>query len=78
MDLMEFLKNLFEDKALTFEEFKKSIEGAEDVKLANLKSGAYVSKYKFDNLIAEKDRYKNQLEDRDKQLEELKKLNPNN
>ncbi len=76
MDLMEFFKNLFGDKALTYEEFKNSIDSAEGVKLANLKTGAYVGKDKFDSLLAEKEGYKNQLENRDKQLEELKKLDP--
>lgn len=48
----EFLKKLFGDKAVTFEEFEtayKSQESAKDgVKLVNLAAGGYVDKEKFD------------------------------
>lgn len=44
MDLMEILKALFGDQALTFEQF------AEDVKLGNLAGGQYVEKDKYDDV----------------------------
>lgn len=45
----EYLKKLFEDKALTYDEFKKSYDAQEKdgVKIANLTEGNYVSLEKF-------------------------------
>lgn len=53
---MEFLKALFADKTLTWDEFVKAIEDhnkaakteADKIKIANLASGAYVDRQKFD------------------------------
>ena len=53
---MEFLKALFADKALTWDEFSAAIEDhnktaksdAEKIKVANLAEGGYVDKHKFD------------------------------
>ncbi|HWQ98918.1 MAG TPA: phage scaffolding protein [Clostridia bacterium] len=48
----EFLKKLFGDKAMTFEEFETAYKGQESakdgIKLANLAGGGYVDKEKFD------------------------------
>lgn len=46
---MDFLKDIFGDKPLTFEEFAKALEANKDIKLANLASGQYVDKAKFDS-----------------------------
>lgn len=40
---VEFLKTLFGDKALTFDEFAKAVGDSKDIKLANLADGKYVA-----------------------------------
>ena len=45
---MEELKSLFGDVALTYEEFESKLNGASGIKLANLKSGNYVDRAKFE------------------------------
>lgn len=45
---MEFLKSIFEDKALTYADLEKALKNSKDIKLANLASGKYVDKDKFD------------------------------
>ncbi|MGN1119349.1 MAG: hypothetical protein ACI4Q4_03255 [Oscillospiraceae bacterium] len=47
---MEFLKNIFGDKALTYAELEAALKDSKEVKLANLASGGYVDKGKFDAL----------------------------
>ena len=49
---MDFLKEIFGDKAITFEEFSKGVE-SKKIKLADLSGGAYVSKEKLDAKIEE-------------------------
>ena len=49
---MDFLKELFGDKALTYDDFSKAVE-AKKIKLADLSGGAYVSKEKLDAKIEE-------------------------
>lgn len=44
MDLMEILKALFGDEALTFEQFAEKVNNAADVKLGNLAGGQYIEK----------------------------------
>lgn len=44
---MELLKGIFGDKALTFAELEKALEGNEKIKLANLSGGDYVGLQKF-------------------------------
>ena len=50
MDLMEILKALFGDEALTFEQFAEKVNNAADVKLGNLAGGQYVEKDKYDDV----------------------------
>ena len=50
MDLMEILKGLFGEEALTFEQFAEKVNNAADVKLGNLAGGQYIEKDKFDDL----------------------------
>lgn len=45
---MDFLKDIFGEKALTFAEFTAALKDNKDVKLANLASGDYVGKEKFE------------------------------
>lgn len=47
---MEELKSLFGDGSLSYEEFEQKLGEAKDIKLANLKSGNYVDKAKYDKL----------------------------
>ena len=49
---MDFLKEIFGDKAITFDEFSKGVE-SKKMKLADLSGGAYVSKEKLDAKIEE-------------------------
>ena len=48
---MEFLKALFENGALTWEQFSEAVN-AKGYKIADLSAGNYVSKQKYDNDIA--------------------------
>lgn len=50
---VEFLKALFSDKALTFDEFAKAVAESNDIKLANLADGKYVDKQKLDDKAGE-------------------------
>ena len=66
---MEFLKDVFGDKALTFDELQQALKDNDKIKLANLASGEYVSKEK---LMQESLKVKNlneQLETANKKLE---------
>ena len=47
---MEDLRALFGDSSLSYEEFSQKLGEAKDIKLANLKSGNYVDKAKYDKL----------------------------
>lgn len=64
---MEFLKELFGEKALTFDEFSKAVE-AKKIKLADLSGGAYVSKDKLDAKIDELKAVQESLSQRDEAL----------
>lgn len=50
MDLMEILKALFGDEALTFDQFAEKVNNASDVKLGNLAGGQYIEKEKYDDV----------------------------
>lgn len=50
---MDFLKDVFGDKALTYDELQKALEGNEEIKIGNLAGGAYVGKEKFDSKDSE-------------------------
>lgn len=49
---MEFLKEIFSQRALTFEQFNAAVI-EKGFKLANLSQGQYVDKQKFDNKVKE-------------------------
>lgn len=59
---MEFLKDVFGDNSLTYDDFAKAVEG-KNIKLANLASGDYVSKQKYNDDITAKDTQINTLND---------------
>lgn len=50
---MEKLKALFGTEALTFEQFEEKLKDNKEIKLANLASGEYVDKKKFDDKVSE-------------------------
>lgn len=50
---MEKLKALFGTEALTWEQLEEKLKDNKDVKLANLASGNYVDKTKYDNKVTE-------------------------
>lgn len=46
---MEFLKELFGEKALTYAELETALKDSDKIKIANLAGGAYVGKEEFDS-----------------------------
>lgn len=72
---MDFLKALFESGALTWEEFSNAVT-AKGYKIADLATGKYVSKSKYDDDLAAKDTaiadLNTQIKTRDTDLEALK------
>lgn len=79
---MDFLKEIFGDKAITFDEFSKGVE-SKKIKLADLSGGAYVSKEKLDAKIEELKTVQASLEEKDAALKkwdgvDLEKLKAEN
>lgn len=58
---MDFLKDIFGDKALTYAELEAALKDNKDVKLANLAAGGYVDKGKYDALDAKNKTLSEQL-----------------
>lgn len=46
----EFLQETFGEEALTFEQFNEKLSGSENIKLANVADGSYVTKEDYDNI----------------------------
>ena len=73
---MDFLKELFGDEALTFEQLQAKV-AEKGIKLADLTTGNYVDKKKYDDAVAARDtqitELKGQITTRDKDLNALKK-----
>lgn len=46
----EFLQETFGGEALTFEQFNEKLNGSENIRLANVADGSYVSKEDYDKL----------------------------
>lgn len=58
---MEELKSLFGDSSLTYEQLEEKLAGAEDtILLANLRTGKYVDKDKFDKQAKKLEEYESQ------------------
>ena len=78
---MEFLKSIFGEKPLSYEEFVQAINAHNGneankenlIKLANLGSGAYVSKDKFAALETDKNGLQSKLDEANGLIETLKK-----
>ncbi|WP_418427918.1 phage scaffolding protein [Anaerotruncus massiliensis (ex Liu et al. 2021)] len=71
---MEFLKSIFGDAALTYDQLAEKLKGSTDVKLANLASGQYVDKGKFDAAQTELTGLREQLKSANESIEGFKKL----
>ncbi len=71
---MEFLKNVFGDKALTFDDFKAAVEADKNIKLANLTDGKYVDKEKLDKKIDELSNAQATITDLKGKLEDAEKV----
>lgn len=50
---MEFLKQVFGDRALTYAELEAALKDNKEIKLANLAGGGYVDRGKYDAKVAE-------------------------
>ncbi len=83
---MEFLKAIFGEKALTFDEFTNAINGhnSDDankdnqIKLANLNTGEYVSKGDFDGVSTDLTSKTAELEKANALIEDMKKASKGN
>ena len=73
---MDFLKSIFGDKAMTYAELEAALKDNKEIKLANLASGQYVDKAKFSAAETQANELKTQLEQRDKDIAEMRKANP--
>ena len=73
---MEFLKSIFGDAALTYDQLAEKLKGSADVKLANLASGQYVDKGKFDAAQTELAGIREQLKSANEAIDGFKKLDP--
>ena len=71
---MEFLKNVFGDKSLTYAELEAALKDNKEIKLANLAGGAYIGKEKFDALKAEADDLQAQLSEANDTIQGFKDM----
>lgn len=71
---MEFLKSIFGDAALTYDQLAEKLKGNTDVKLGNLAFGQYVDKGKFDAAQTELSGLRDQLKAAGETIDGLKKL----
>lgn len=72
---MEELKSLFGEESLNYEQFEQKLTEAQGIKLANLKTGNYVDKAKYEKVeksISDLQEKFNALSDNTKGYEELK------
>lgn len=60
---MEFLKALFGNDALTFEQLEEKLKDNKDIKLANLAGGGYVDKKKHEDTMSELSTAKNTIKE---------------
>ena len=65
---MEFLKELFGNESLTYEQLAAKV-AEKKMKLADLSTGAYVGKDKYETLTADRDGLKQRLEEANGKLE---------
>lgn len=71
---MDYLKEIFGEDALTYDEFTEKVKKSDKVKLANLKDGQYVDKNKFEAKEKEVETLDEQLETANQQIEDFKEM----
>ncbi len=71
---MEFLKSVFGDKALTYAELEAALKDNKEIKIANLASGQYVDKEKFDKAETRANGLQTQLDEANKTIKGFKDL----
>ena len=71
---MDFLKSIFGDKSLTYAELEAALKDSKTIKLANLASGQYVDKEKFDKAETRANGLQTQLDDANKTIKGFKDL----
>lgn len=72
--MYEFLKKLFGDGAITFDQFVEALNGDKSIKLVNLSDGGYVSKEKFTAKETELSGVKQQLEEANATIQSYKDM----
>lgn len=75
---MDFLKDVFGDKALTFDELAAALKDNKEISLGNLAGGAYIGKEKFDAKDRELAAKIKELEEANTLIGDLKKGNEAN
>lgn len=68
---MEFLKDVFGNEALTYEQLAEKLKDNEKIKLGNLAEGQYISREKFDAMKSDRDGLKAQLTDANAKIQEF-------
>ena len=71
---MDFLKDVFGDKALTYSELETALKDNKDIKVGNLAGGSYVSSDKFKGLETERDGLKTQLSEANTTIQSFKDM----
>lgn len=72
--MYDYLKKLFEEGALTFDQFVEKLNATKDISIVNLKDGGYVSKDKFDAKVTELTGVKKQLDDANATIQSYKDM----
>lgn len=71
---MEFLKSIFGEKALTYEELENLLKENKDINLVNAANGEYVKKELMEAKTAELDAIKNQLKEANTTIQSYKDM----
>ena len=71
---MDFLKDIFEEQAITFEQLAEKLKEHKDIKLGNLATGQYVDKAKHEAVQTELSSLREQLKTANETIEGFKKL----
>jgi hypothetical protein len=71
---MEFLKSIFGDKSLTYADLEAALKDNKEIKLANLASGQYVDKEKFDRTETRANELQTQLTEANTTIKGFKDL----
>lgn len=72
--MIEFLKAIFGEKSLTYDELCAAIKEDENINIINFKKEEWVSKEEYERAILERDTLKGQLNDANKEIKSYKDL----